>query len=112
VPAWSATALIGDPEVTSEAPPPMKVPGCGVGVDGACCRAVSSETGHARRLARAVRLDAVRLIPSPPAPDQFLLRVEPLDLRTWVRMALIASTILVASRSTSCSAEPAPPGRW
>lgn len=27
---------------------------------------------------------------------QFLLRVEPLDLGTWVRMALIASTILVA----------------
>jgi magnesium-transporting ATPase (P-type) len=29
-------------------------------------------------------------------PTQFLLRVEPLDLGTWVRMALIASTILVA----------------
>jgi Ca2+-transporting ATPase len=29
-------------------------------------------------------------------PTQFLLRVEPLDLGTWVRMGLIASTILVA----------------
>ena len=30
------------------------------------------------------------------APTQSLLRVEPLDLATWVRMALVASTILVA----------------
>jgi hypothetical protein len=30
------------------------------------------------------------------APTQFLLRVEPLDLDAWVRMAVVASTILVA----------------
>jgi Ca2+-transporting ATPase len=29
-------------------------------------------------------------------PTQFLLRVEPLDAGTWIRMALVASTILVA----------------
>jgi Ca2+-transporting ATPase len=29
-------------------------------------------------------------------PTQFLLRVEPLDAGTWIRMALVASTILIA----------------
>jgi Ca2+-transporting ATPase len=29
-------------------------------------------------------------------PTQYILRVEPLDLEAWVRMALVASTILVA----------------
>jgi Ca2+-transporting ATPase len=30
------------------------------------------------------------------APTQFLLRVEPLDAGAWIRMALVASTILIA----------------
>jgi Ca2+-transporting ATPase len=29
-------------------------------------------------------------------PTQFLLRVEPLDAGAWIRMALVASTILIA----------------